>query len=183
MTSLLGKVPDPVQSPTPRPPHRARRRRGPDGAGRRSARRRGAAVLAAVLAVLVAAPLLWAQPAVRLALRQTFTRIPADYDELYFTQLPTTAGGQAVIPLSVVQHGTPTATLQLRVSLTTPGGTVTGSSTVTLVPKPDTAVGTTVRLPLTEPDAEVQVALVGHDQALHYRFQAAASPDPKATTP
>ncbi|GAB2700509.1 hypothetical protein GCM10010442_17970 [Kitasatospora kifunensis] len=140
-------------------------------------------MLAVVVAAAIAGPLLWAQPAVRLALRQTFTQIPANYDELYFTQLPTTAGGQAVIPLSVVQHGTPTPNLQLRVSLTTSGGTVTGSSTVTLVPKPDTAVDTTVRLPLTEPDAVVQVALLGHDQTLHYRFQAAASPEPKASTP
>ncbi|MFF7634655.1 hypothetical protein ACFZB9_16075 [Kitasatospora sp. NPDC008050] len=174
MTALLGKLP--VHSPPPRSPRRAGRRRGPG-------RRRTTVAAAAVLAVLVAGLLVWTQPAVRLALRQTFTRIPADYDELYFTQSPTTAGGQAVIPLSVVQHGTPTATLQLRVSLTTPGGAVTGSSTVTLVPKPDTAVGTTVRLPLTEPDAQVQVALLGHDQALHYRFQATASPDPKASTP
>ncbi|MFJ8474530.1 hypothetical protein [Kitasatospora sp. NPDC094011] len=179
MTEPLGGVQGLTPPPAP-PSHRAGRRPG-GPPGRRRPRLRALALLAAVLATAVAVPLLWAQPMVRLALRQTFTRIPADYDELYFTQLPTTAGGQAVIPLSVVQHGTPTPNLQLRVSLTTPGGTVTGSTTVTLVPKPDTPVGTTVHLPLTEPDAEVQVALLGHDQTLHYRFQATASPEPEAS--
>ncbi|MFI9270104.1 hypothetical protein ACIGXM_05240 [Kitasatospora sp. NPDC052896] len=176
MTSLLGRTGTPAVQPPPRPVDR--RRRGAGRGGGRPGRRR--AVLAAV-AVLVAAtvgPVLWAQPAVRLALRQSFTRIPADYTELYFTQSPTTSGGDAVVPISLVQHGTPGQSLQLRVSLTRPDGTVTASSTVTLVPKPDAAVGTTVRLPLPEPDAVVQVALLGTAQTLRYRF-----PQPKAPTP
>ncbi|WP_329570990.1 hypothetical protein [Kitasatospora sp. NBC_01266] len=136
-----------------------------------------------ILAAALTGALLWSQPAVRLAVRQSFTEIPANYDELYFTQLPTAAGGQAVIPLSLVQHGTHTAGLQLRVQLTTPAGTVTGGSTVTLLPEPNTPVSTTVRLPLTESDEVVQVALVGTDQTLRYSFQTAASPEPKASTP
>ncbi|GAA1943474.1 hypothetical protein [Kitasatospora viridis] len=182
MTELLGETQ--VREPAPaRSRHRADRRRGRDPGARRPGRRRVGAGLAALLAAAVALPLLWAQPAVRLAVRQTFTEIPADYDELYFTQLPTTAGGQVVVPLTVVQHGTPGPGLRLQVSLTAPSGTVLGTTTVTLAPEPDTPVGTTVRLPLTEPDAEVRVALLGHDQTLHYRLQATASPDPKASTP
>jgi len=182
MTSLSGDTTTtPVPKPAP-PAHHGRRRR-PGPATRRT---RVIAALVITAAVAVAVPALWALPAVRLVLRQSFTRLPTPYTELYFTANPAADGTTAVVPLTVVEHGPDAATLRLRVWLATSADPNGAGTTVTLRSAPGHPAETVVRLPLpSSGGAVVEVALLGTSQGLHYRLVGAAPSisTSKGTTP
>jgi len=186
MTSLSGDTATtPVPKPAPPAHHGRRRRPGPA-----THRTRVIAALVITAIVAVAVPALWALPAVRLVLRQSFTRLLTPYTELYFTTDPAADGTTAVVPLTVVEHGPDAATLRLRVWLATPAdpnGTGTGAgTTVTLRSAPGHPAETVVRLPLpSSGGAVVEVALLGTSQGLHYRLVGAAPSisTSKGTTP
>jgi hypothetical protein len=166
---------------TPRPP--TIRRRSPLGV------RSVAAALVAAVVVTIA----WVTPAVRLELRRSFTRLPTQYTELYFTQEPTlersSAGYVAIVPVSVVSHGFGVRAYAIDVSLTADGGQVLDASTVRIEARSDVPTGTIAHLrpqanigipapsgtPARSPSYVVRVALVGQPQSLHYRLAQDAS--------
>jgi hypothetical protein len=153
-------------------PIRPSARRGETGD--RPARWRVVSVLAGLAAVGMAVGALWFVPAVRQMLRESFTRLPTTYTELYFSQAPTAGHGKVAVPVSLVEHGDHAVPLRLQVWLTAPSGTVTAKATVTLAPSLDAPAGTVVHLPLhalpPHSHVVVHVALLGHTQALHYRL-------------
>lgn len=167
MTRLLGDTENPATHPSP--PVRPAQQRG-------KARGRAAiwAWAAVALAIGVGVPLLWSRPAVPLALHQSFTRLPTTYTELYFTRPPAAGHGEAVVPISLVIHGSREAPARLRVWLSAAGGKATATTTVTLAAKPETQVTTVVRLPLEGRSVIVNVALLGNTQMLHFRLDHSA---------
>jgi hypothetical protein len=84
----------------------------------------------------------------------------------------------AVVPVSLVDHGSGTGTYELRVWLESSHGLVGASTTTTLVSQPDVPVTTIVRLALPKGTAVVHVDLLGHTQKLHFRL--GSSPLPKS---
>ncbi|MCH5673550.1 hypothetical protein [Streptomyces gilvus] len=128
--------------------------------------RRIVAAVAVALALAVAA---WATPPVRKELAASFTRLPSEYTELYFTRAPVAARGTVVVPLSVVEHGPHPSPYRLRVQLVTAAGRTTATTTLTLTPRhTDVPQNTTVRLPYVRRAAVVRVALLDRGQTLHY---------------
>jgi len=163
MTSVLEETGTPA-------PHLESAPRGP-------ARRVGLVITTVAVAVLVTIAL--AVPRVRLELRRSYTRLPAEYTELYFGKDPslerTPSGYLAIVPVSVVRHGTGATRYALDLSLSTGDGQVVDSSTVTVDAEPEVPVATVVRLgPVPSRFASgatvVQVSLAGHPQTLHYRL-------------
>lgn len=156
-----------------RPPHPA-----PRPARTRRRPKAFAVVVLLVLAVAVAL----AFPAVRQELRQSFTALPASYTELYFTEAPAVEGGTAVVPVSLVPHGTDGRDYDVRVWLRAPDGRVTADTTTTVAAEPGEPARTVARLPLpdgaTGDGTVVHVALTGLEQTLHFRLDARSTPGP-----
>lgn len=140
-----------------------------------------------VLVTAIVATLAWTTPAVRLEVRRSFTQVPSEFTELYFTQKPalerSTIGFTAVVPLSIVRHGTHPHTYGVVVSIATASGHIRASSTIRLGVRPGVPTPTVIRLPAGEPaDASgteqvsgglvVFVALPDQQQRLHYRLTA-----------
>ncbi|WP_059010405.1 hypothetical protein [Streptomyces specialis] len=151
---------------------RPRRRRDRPRDGARAGRRALVALVAAVVGVAAAL----AVPAVRDELRNSFTRLPSEYAELYFTALPTVEGTTAVVPVTLADHHTGTGSYRLRVWLESADGEITASDTITVVPEGDTPAPSVIRLPMRGDPVAVGVELLGHDQTLHYRFETGGTP-------
>ena len=161
------KKPSPQQTaPVSHPgPERRRRRR----------HRVGVPTAVVLLILVVGAVSVLVIPAARRELRESFTRVPSSYTELYFTSPPVVERAQVLVPVSVVVHGDgdrdgSKRTYRLRVWLESPGGGTTASTTTTLTERPDGPTSTTVRLPLRPGDLVVHVALLDHSQTLHFRL-------------
>jgi hypothetical protein len=143
---------------------------------------RFAVPLAVLLVAVVAAA--WT-PAVRLELRRSFTRMPAEYAELYFTGAPAIrpygTRSAAVVAVTLLDHGAAGRDFEVRFTLTRPTGAVVRTATATVHAQPE--VPTAVQRRLTLPGRAstgsylVQVDLPGHPQTLHYRI------DPKEAQP
>ena len=133
------------------------------------------------LAIVVSVLVSWSTPAVRQVLRQSVIRLPTTYTELHFTRTPAMGRGEAVVPISLVMHGSHEAPRRLHIWLATVGGQVTATTTVTVTAKPNTTAGTVVRLPLQGNAVIVNVALLGHAQTLHYRLDRSAPSVPRGT--
>jgi hypothetical protein len=112
-------------------------------------------------------------------MRQSFTRMPTTYTELYFTRTPTTRRGEVAVPVSLVRHGSGEVPYRLRVSLVAADGRVTTTTIVTVAAKPGAQAGTVVRLPVRRHAVIVNVALLGHTQAVHYRLDNSRTPVPE----
>ncbi|MDX2705416.1 hypothetical protein PV350_21510 [Streptomyces sp. PA03-6a] len=139
-------------------------------------RRIAGAAVAVVVAVALGAGL-WSVPAVRTVLLQSFTRQPAPFTEIYFTAAPRFDGSTLIVPVAVNAHGTGPAPLRLKLTLESAKGKVVATRTVGLKPKDGKAVPVVTRFTKTTGTTLVRVALVGHEQTLHYNFVT-----PKAVT-
>ncbi|WP_175647703.1 hypothetical protein [Streptomyces cyaneochromogenes] len=178
MSPLLGQPrtgdwPRPAPVPVAGPPPRRHRRRAP------AAFRPVFALLVAVVVVVVVAA---STPAIRKELRQSFSPVPSQYTELYFTHSPTIARNTAIIPISVVDHGAAEGKHRLRVWLEASDGRTTASTTTTFARRPDALTETVARLPLQEGSVVVHVTLLGRDESLHFRLGADVSPT-RGSTP
>jgi hypothetical protein len=134
----------------------------------------------AVLAAVVAAAALCGLPAVRKQLRESFTRMPDGYEELYFTSTPTVSGDTALVPITLRDHGTATTTYRVRAWLRSGTGPVTAVDTASITPRPD--AGAVLRLRPFHGPATVYVELLGHTQTLHFRLTGPPDPDTKGTS-
>ncbi|MEY9839940.1 hypothetical protein [Streptacidiphilus sp. EB103A] len=170
----LGTNTEQPSGPTDNVPPRLRR----GGHSRASVGVRMIAVLLTAVVVAIAA---WSTPAVRQQLRASFTRLPSPYTELYFTRAPSIEHALAVVPVSLVDHGTGTGTYSVKVWLEGSDGRVTASTTTTLVPQPDVPVSTVVRLAPPRGAFVVHVELLGHTQKLHFRLGSSSLPTSKGT--
>ncbi|MFJ8463593.1 hypothetical protein [Streptomyces swartbergensis] len=169
-----------VHPKTARPPRRAPTLDAEPASGRR--RRRvptGVRWVVALLVVVVSVVVAVSVPVVRQELRQSFSPVPSQYTELYFTRPPAIERTTAVVPVSVVGHGAEERTYRLRVWLESPAGRVLESTTTTLTSRPDEPEPTVVRLPLRQDPVVVHVALLGHDPSLHFRLGADSAPAPE----
>ena len=173
MSRLLGhpKAPESVR-PEPMPDAVAPARRDPHR--RTTVRLR--AFIALLVAGAVAVVVLVSNPAVRQELRQSFSPVPSQYTELYFTRSPVIAGKTAIVPVSVVDHGGVERTHRLRVWLESPAGRITASTTTTLTPRADEPASTVARLPLHGDSGVVHVSLPDLDQTLHFRVGGGGPP-------
>jgi hypothetical protein len=133
----------------------------------------------AVSAVLLAAGVATAvSSTVRTEVRESFTRLPDEYTELYFAGTPalTTRDGRPVVrvPVALVHHGRSTQLCRVKVAVADPPvaaeaglwaqpGRV-AEQTFTLTPngrKPS--------------DYLIEVTFINHTQSLHYRLAAQAT--------
>jgi uncharacterized membrane protein len=134
-----------------------------------------------LLILVVGAVSVWATPAARRELRESFTRLPSAYTELYFTSAPVVERAQVSVPVSVVTHGADKRTYRLRVWLESSGGRTTASTTTTLTGRLNSQTSTIVHLPLRRGVQVVHVSLLGHSQTLHFRLGTHGSEIPKGS--
>jgi hypothetical protein len=156
--------------------------RRPDPVGRWFQRRSPARLVIALVAVIVVAVVSWT-PAVRLELRRSFTRLPTEYAELYFTDAPTVrpygARSAAVVSVTLVDHGIAARDYQVRFTLIDVSGAVLSTSDATLRTRPEVPAVTEQTLKIAERRPRgpyvVRVALSGHPHTLHYRIDSKGS--------
>jgi hypothetical protein len=120
---------------------------------------------------------------VRTVLRQSFTRIPSPYTEMYFSGAPTVSGIDLIAPVTVINHATRSDSFELRIWVVDAAGATDASTSMTVTPKhgeAKTVVEVSVQLPAN--GQVLWVALVGQTQTLHYRFAGAALPAQPAST-
>ncbi|MEU4238181.1 hypothetical protein [Actinoplanes sp. NPDC026619] len=130
------------------------------------------------LPVLIAAVVAAWTPAGRLELRRSFTRMPSEYAELYFTGVPviqpsgTTSA--AVVSVTLLDHGAAERDFQVRFTLTGPSGAVVSSATAPLRARPEVPADVLRRLTIPGRARTgrylVHVSLIGQPQTLHYRI-------------
>jgi hypothetical protein len=133
------------------------------------------ALALAATALVVAA----ATPAVRVELRRSFTRMPAEYAELSFTGVPAIrpygTRSAAVVAVTLLDHGAADRDFAVRFTLARPGGAVLRTATAAIRARPEEPAGVVRRLtvPGRSPTGPylVAVALIGHPQTLHYRIE------------
>lgn len=134
---------------------------------------RFAPALVLVLALLVAA----VSPGARTMLRESFTRLPADYTELYFTAEPSLTGSGAkariAVPVGVLHHGASTASYVVRAQVSSSDGQKGPVAEKDLTARPETPGATvlTVEVPDAATTYVVNVTLPGHPQTLQYRLK------------
>jgi hypothetical protein len=131
-----------------------------------------AAVVLALMAVTAAALLV---PAVRAQVRESFTRMPDPYQELYFPRMPSVDNGVAVVPVSLRDHSQTVRTYRIRAWLRSADGTNGVPQTTTLIPRPDASA--VLRLRLRSGPATVWVQLLGPSQTLHFQLPGQSPPD------
>lgn len=137
--------------------------------------KRYGAKIAAVAAVLALGLVLWSTGPVQAVIKQSFTRVPAAYTELYFTTTPGLDGLDLTVPLTVDAHNINVDSFTLKVWLTNAAGKTDYSTTVKL--KPVHGIARTVLNVQLPVDAEILwVNLSGQSRTLHYRV--AGSPFP-----
>ncbi|GLW33446.1 hypothetical protein [Actinoplanes regularis] len=129
-------------------------------------------LVGALLLALVAAAAV--SPAVRAELRASFTRLPSEYTELYFTRTPS-IGGTArapvvTVPVSLMRHGAADITFTVRVVVTARNkGTAQPAVEKTVDASPGTAASVSFDVKVARDTAYVvDVTLPGHSQTLHY---------------
>ncbi len=144
-------------------------------------RRRVLTTTAAVAGVLILV-LVGSIPAVRTVLRQSFTRQPTPYTELYFSGTPKVDGILLTVPVTVVNHATGMKSFVLRVWMTDAAGRTDTTSSVTVTPRTGQAT-TVVQVSLQLPDGAqvLWVNLAGQAQTLHDRIAGEAFPSPSAS--
>jgi hypothetical protein len=153
---------------------------GPDGPPRRGGglfARKRIAFAAALAAVLVIAFGIGTLPPVRAVLRQSFTRIPTPYAELYFTGTPVIDGLNLRVPVAIDAHVTAKTSYSLNAWLVDAAGKAgpVSSSRITS----SGGITSTVLDPQLTPGAEVVwIDLVGQGQTLHFRI--AGNPIPSS---
>jgi hypothetical protein len=155
----------------------------PDLVGRWFQRRLRARLVITAVSVLVVAAASWT-PAVRMELRRSFTRLPTEYAELYFTRTPEIvpygARSAAVVPVTLVDHGATARDYEVRFTLTDARGAVVSTSTATLHARPEVPAGTLRRMRIAERGRLgpylVRVTLTGRPQTLHYRIDSKGTP-------
>jgi hypothetical protein len=116
--------------------------------------------------------------------RQSFTRLPAEYDELYFERPPTVAPGATTASIEavigVVHHGNARKSFGLRVELRDSSSSVMHSTDERIVLDPEQSAAVKVRLPVTDdvPDgAFVTVLSVSDGNTLLFRLPTASAED------
>jgi hypothetical protein len=141
-------------------------------------RKRLAAGALAVIALLAAG----FSPAARTGLRESFTRMPSEYTELYFgsTEPTLTGAGAAasvLVPVSLLHHGAAPQSFTVRAAITAVGGgaAATGATVLAGVPGRVASAVLTLRVPGRATAYVVDVTLPGHPQALHFRLDTAAA--------
>ena len=137
------------------------------GAGGKRAR---VCLISSVSSVMIglAAWAVWEIPAGTL-LRQSFTRLPDRYTELYFFSPPSVNSGIVTVPIALIDHGDDSV-LQLRILVRDTSGRATAQTTTSVQPRRDVPVTFFVLLPETQDQSQVQVDLLNHPQTLHYRI-------------
>ncbi|MEV6207547.1 hypothetical protein [Kitasatospora sp. NPDC051914] len=158
-----GTGPEPVVAAVPRRRRRALPSRLP-------------AVLAGTVAAVAVACTLWAVPATREVLLDSFTERPRTYAELFFTASPGFEGSTVVVPIAVTDHGEGAHGYQVLVTLESPSGQTLASSTTALTPRFGAPVPLVAKLQTNADVALVRVALVGHPQSLYFRFGKSQTP-------
>lgn len=164
MSPFLGNLKTPSQQQTAPVSHTRpdRRRR------RHSALVRN--VLVPLVILIVCAVTVWVTPAARREVRESFTRVPSSYTELYFTSAPSVEQAQVRVPISVVGHGDSERSYRLHVWLESSDGRTTASTATTLAGRIDVPASTVVHLPLRRGAESVHVKLLDHPQTLHLRL-------------
>ena len=153
-----------------RPLISAKRERGPVGKHARAL----LIGLASALVIGLAAWAAWEIPATRTLLRQSFTRLPDRYIELYFSNPPSVHSGTVTVPITLIDHGDDSI-LQLRILARDNSGGVTAQTTKAIQPHKDAPVTFSVDLPGAPDQEQVQVDLLDHPQTLHYRIGSAGA--------
>lgn len=127
-------------------------------------------LLVALLAVAVS-------PGLRAQLRMSFTRLPSEYTELYFTADPVLAGTvqRPVIEVSVavLHHGRAAEPFTVRVTVTS-ASSATGPAVekaLTGDPEKPEPIEVTFAVPGRNTAYDVRVALVGLPQTLQFRLE------------
>ena len=130
--------------------------------------------LAAALVIGLAAWAAWEIPTTRALVRQSFTRLPDRYIELYFSSPPSVHSGTVTVPITLIDHGDDSV-LQLGILARDTSGRVTAQTTKAVQPRRDAPVTFSVDLPGAPDQGQVQVDLLDHPQTLHYRIGNAAA--------
>ncbi|WP_436525449.1 hypothetical protein [Actinoplanes sp. HUAS TT8] len=137
-------------------------------------------LLARFVPVLVVALVLIAagvSPGVRTMLRESFTRMPTEYTELYFTAEPSLTGTGAkariAVPIGLLHHGASTSSYVVRAQVSTPDGQAGPAAEKDLTARPETpdTVMLTVTAPGSATSYDVKVTLPGHEQTLQFRLK------------
>jgi hypothetical protein len=160
-TELIPRLP----RDSPREPDRPRRRIAP-----------GVAVLAVVLLIALGVGSL---PSVRGVLRQSFTRMPTPYTELYFTGDPVVDGFVLRVPVAINAHVTTKTSYSLRAWLVDGTGAA-GPATTSRVTSSGGVTRTVVQAQITPGAEVVWIDLVGQGQQLHFRI--AGDPIPSSSS-
>ena len=168
-TSVLPAAPDESEDDRPAP---SRGRRKPAAAASGGGRRYSTGIIA-IAAALALGFLLWSIPSVQAVARQSFTRIPTAYTELYFTTTPSLDGLALAVPLTVDAHNINVSSFTVKVWLENAAGKTDYSTTVHLAPKHGIA-RTVLKLQLPVDAAVLWVNLNGQDRTLHYRVAGSA---------
>lgn len=135
----------------------------------------------ALVILVVCAVSVWVIPAARRELRESFTRLPSSYTELYFTSAPVIEHTQVLVPVTVVGHGDSKQSYRLHVWLESDGRT-TASTTTTLTGPLNTRASMIAHLPRGRGSLVVHVALLGRSQELHFRLGTHGSGLPKGSS-
>jgi hypothetical protein len=131
-------------------------------------------ISASALVIGLATWAVWEIPAKGTLLRQSFTRLPDRYTELYFSSPPTVNSGIVTVPIALIDHGDHSM-LQLRTLVRDGSGRVTSQITTAVQPHRDVPVTFAVHLPEAAGQSQVQVDLLDHPQTLHYRLGSPAA--------
>jgi hypothetical protein len=125
-------------------------------------------VLVLVLALIVVATV----PAARRQLRESFTRLPTEYTELYFTAEPSVSGARITVPVGLLHHGANSGSYVVRAQVSTADGQAGPAAEKDLTAQPEIAgtVVLTVASPGESTAYVVNVTLPGHTQTLQYRL-------------
>ena len=146
--------------------------REPDGPGRRIAP--GVGALAVVLLIVLAVGSL---PSARAVLRQSFTRMPTPYTELYLTGDPVVDGFVLRIPVAINAHVTTKTSYSLKAWLVDGAGAA-GPATTSRVTSSGGVTTAVLQAQMTPGAEVVWIDLVGQGQQLHFRIAG----DPIPTT-
>jgi len=124
--------------------------------------------LGVAVGLLALALVLWSTGPVQAVIRQSFTRIPTSYTELYFTSTPQLNGLDLTVPITVDAHYINVDSFTVKVWLTNAAGKTDYSTTLQL--KAVHGIARTVQNVQLPVNAEILwVNLSGQSRTLHYR--------------
>ncbi|MBR7825380.1 hypothetical protein KDK95_03600 [Actinospica sp. MGRD01-02] len=145
--------------------------------------RRRAVSIGAVAGVVVLV-LVWVSSlsSVQTILRQSFSRLPTAYTEMYLSGTPTVSGITLSVPVTVVNHATTQDSFTLKVWTVNGVGKTDTTTSIKVTPKHGEATVVVKVAVQISSDAQVLwINLVGQPQTLHYRIAGEAIPSPTAT--